>query len=76
MANCERLYQARNAQGHDPGEVDRETGQIALTHVVDFILETGVKLGPLHRALGGLAALSEGSKAPAMFRPFPTGHRR
>src|ERR1700733_594405 len=76
MAGFDLLHQQRIEAGENPAEVDRDAAQQALTSVVGFFLDHGIESGPLHRLLGGLEALSSGSRAPDMFRPTKTHHRR
>jgi hypothetical protein len=75
MAKFEAVRQARLEAGQAQGEVDRETAQLALTCVVGFFVDHGIEAGPLHRVLGGLEALSAGSRAIEMLRPITVAHR-
>jgi hypothetical protein len=75
MAKFEAVRQARLEAGQAQGEVDRETAQLALTCVVGFFVDHGIEAGPLRRVLGGLEALSAGSRAIEMLRPITAAHR-
>jgi hypothetical protein len=76
MARLEQQRQQEIARGDDPGVVDRDIAQHALTGVVSLCVEFDIESSPLARLLAAVEALSSGSRLLPMRVPLKTRHRQ